>query len=347
MRPGAIWEPRSPVGSYAQHKCPSCGAPLPPPPATRTQRCGYCATLLAPGPGGWQPAAQEVREEPLVDPERTRLWVGGLRYAVLGRIARGEGCDVFLARRDGRLTERVLIKVLRAGGDRDLLEREQVVLESLESSRAAGAPHFSRLIPQRVAHGVARLGLHGDGGERRVSVMRWRSGFVHTMGDVLDVHRSGVTPETSVWMWKRTLEQLGWVHRSGWVHGAVLPEHLIVHARDHGVVLVGWSRAVRPGEPLVAVTAGAEAMYPRGVWEGAPVSTRTDLAMSARVVLRVLGGEPERAPGSVPAPLASLLEETARGEGEGDAWALKDRLDAAAREAFGPPRFVPFEMPGW
>ncbi|WP_236519306.1 hypothetical protein [Sandaracinus amylolyticus] len=316
---------------------------MPPPSATRARRCEYCAALLAPGPGGWQPAAHEACDEPLVDPARPRAWIGGARYALLGRLARGEGSDVFLARRDRRLTELVSIKALRAHGDRDLLEREQWVLESLENSRVAGAAHFTRLVPQRVAHGLARLGLHGDEGERRVSVMRWRSGFVHTMRDVLDAYPSGVSAETSVWMWKRILEQLGWTHRSGWVHGAVLPEHLIVHARDHGVVLVGWSRAARPGESLVALTEGAEDFYPSEAMNGVPVSTHTDLTMSARVMRKVLGSQ------SIPAPLAQLLETHARGDAdmESDAWALKDRLDRVAREAFGPPRFVPFAMPGW
>jgi hypothetical protein len=198
-------------------------------------------------------------------------------------------------------------------------------------------------VPQRVAHGIARLGLHGDEGERRVSVMRWRSGFVHTMRDVLDAYPSGVSAETSVWMWKRMLEQLGWTHRAGWVHGAVLPEHLIVHARDHGVLLVGWSRAARPGESLVAISEGAEDFYPSEAASGAPVSTRTDLTMSARMVLKALGAQ------HVPAPLAELLDTHARGDAamESDAWALKDRLDATARDVFGPPRFVPFAMPGW
>ncbi|MDQ3037223.1 MAG: hypothetical protein M3Y87_32820, partial [Myxococcota bacterium] len=275
--------------------------------------------------------------------------IAGRRYALLGRVAQGESSDVFLARRDARLTERVLIKVLRADGDRDLLEREQAVLESLEESTANGAPHFTRLLPQRVASGIARLGLHGDGGERRVSVMRWRSGFVHTMRDVLEAHGGGVSAETSVWMWKRMLEQLGWVHRSGWVHGAVLPQHLLVHARDHGVVLVGWSCAVRAGEALLATPGAERALYPDDAWGGRPITTRTDVTMSARVVLKALGGDVERAPSSVPRPLASLLEAQARGETDAydDAWALKDRLDAVAREVFGPPRFVPFAMPGW
>jgi len=321
---------------------------MPPPPSTRTQRCGYCSALLAPGPGGWRAAAVDPSEEPLLEPHRPRVWAGGLRYAILGRIARGEACDVFLARRDGRLTERVLIKILRSSGDADLLDREQRALETLEKSRAQGAPYFARLLPQRVDHGVLRLGMHGAEGERRASVFRFRSGFVHTMDDVFSAHPSGVSAETSVWLWKRILETLGWVHQSGLVHGALLPQHLLVHARDHGVAIVGWSCASSPGDKLPATNASLRAYYPDDVWRGEPASTRVDLCMSARVLLKALGGSVDRAPSSTPAPLARLLESHARGEARvADAWLVRDELDRVAREVFGPPRFVPFAMPGW
>ena len=134
--------------------------------------------------------------------------------------------------------------MLRAPGDGDLLAREHEVLTALEASRAQGAPHFTRLLPQRVALGTARLGMRGELGERRVAVHRWRSGFVHTFDDVAREHPTGITAGHAVWIWKRMLELLGWIHASGWVHGAVLPPHLLVHARDHGVTLVGFSRAV-------------------------------------------------------------------------------------------------------
>lgn len=274
---------------------------MPPPSATRSERCKFCSMLLAPGPGGWRAAPADAPEEPLLDPHLPRLWVGGLRYAVMGRL-RGR---VYRARRDARITEHVLLKF----GERDRLEREQTVLAELERSEVQGAAHFTRLLPQRVDHGVARLGMNGRDGESFCTVLRWRSGFVHTFEDVLEVHSSGVAPEHSVWMWKRILELLGWVHRNGIVHGAIRPEHLILHARDHGVVLAGWSSATR----------------------GAPGA---DLAASAAVIQRVIGAEP-------PAPLARLLHEAGSAS---DAWALKDRLDAVAREVFGPPRFVPFEM---
>jgi hypothetical protein len=144
--------------------------------------------------------------------------------------------------------------------------------------------------------------------------MRWRSGFIHTFDDVFSAYSGGIPPESSIWMWKRMLELLGWVHRSGWSHGAVTPAHLLLHARDHGVVLVGWSRATP--------TRNAAA----------------DISATASVLQRALGSQ------RVPAALADLLAQTVKSP-PSDAWALKEALDRTARDAFGPPKYIPFAMP--
>ena len=184
------------------------------PPPHGSVRCTYCLASLVAAPGGWRPAALDAAPEPLADPELARLWVGGTRYAVLGRIARGEGSDVFLARRDARVTERVIVKALRAERDADLLAHEAEVLEALSRSTAQGAAHFSRVVPHVVKHGVGRLGVTGHDGDRLVTVLRYASGFAHTLEEVRGVHAQGVAPEASVWLWKHMLETIGWAHRS-------------------------------------------------------------------------------------------------------------------------------------
>jgi hypothetical protein len=317
--------------------------------ASRSVRCAFCAARLIAGEDGWVPAPAEHAPEPLRHPTMRRLWLGGHRYALLGRLARGEGSDVFLAERDGRLTERVVLKILRAEKDRDLLEREHAVLAELEKSDAQGAAHFTRLLPQRVALGVARLGMHGEAGERHVSALRWRSGFVHTGDDVIAAYPGGVPRAATVWMWKRMLELLGFVHRSGFVHGAILPAHVLVHAKDHGLVLAGWSRAGRAGAPLVARTEGADGFYPDDLASGGATRAAHDIAMSARVISRLLGGTELAPPASVPDPLRSLVATHAQlaPDMETDAWALMARVQEAANAIFGPPRFVRFDMPGW
>ncbi len=324
-------------------RCPNCAAPLPPE-SRGAVVCAYCNHVLTNVPGA---GAERWRgPESLPDDGRPRVHIDGRAYVIHGRIAEGDGCDVFLARRDRRLTELVLLKVLRATADADLLAREWRVLEALHQSEAQGADYFQRLLPQLVSH--AKLTAPGLD-PRPTSVFRWRSGFAHTLGDVLRAYPQGVDPRASVWIWKRLLELLGWVHRTGYTHGAVIPAHIIVHAGDHGVVLAGWSSAVR-GERLPAVSASAERFYPSRVWRDRVASHTTDLIMAARSVAWVLGGDASTGavPSTVPEPLARLVREYATLDPDApadDAWEMIDRVSHAGREAFGPPRFVPLTMP--
>lgn len=324
-------------------RCPNCAAPLPPE-ARGEVVCAYCNHVLTNVPGAG--ALRWTGPEAGPDDGRPRVHVEGRAYALMGRIAEGDGCDVFLARRDRRLTELVILKVLRAKSDADLLAREWKVLEALHASDAQGADYFQRLLPQLVSNGK----LTGQGLDPRpASVFRWRSGFVHTLEDVLRAYPNGVDPRASVWIWKRLLELLGWVHRAGYAHGAVIPSHVILHAKDHGVVLAGWSSAVRR-ESIPAVSASAQRFYPSRAWDQRVATHATDLIMAARSVAYVLGGDPAKGtvPSSVPEPLARLVSDYANLSPDApadDAWEMIERVSQAGRDAFGPPRFVPLVMP--
>lgn len=311
--------------AYVEQECPRCAAPLPAR-ASGAFHCTYCSTPLVPTRDGFR-VAKTFGSDELTDPELPRFWIGGARYAVLGRLAQGESSEVFLARRDHRLTERVIAKVLNARDDRDRLVRGWEVLTDLQRSNARGSAHFTRLLPQPVAQDEARLGVRGDEGKRSAAVYRFEGGFVHTFLDVRAAYPKGVPPTAAVWLWKRILELLSFVHESGWVHGQLAPQHLLVHARDHGVRFCGWSGAARVG--------------------AANATVDTDLAMSAASVLSLLGAGDGQVPTSVPEGLARLLEATAAGNGASDAWSVRALVDEAATKAFGPPKFVPFAMPGW
>lgn len=323
-------------------ECPYCGAPIAPSVAA-TVVCAYCKRTLVGVPAaswGMTLAGDDDAPDPSIDP-RSVCTVGGRSYALLGRLASGESSDVFLARRAGRVVERVVVKVLRAPGDADLVDREWRAVHALHESEAQGAPFFSTLLPQPVGRGRLASG-------RVATVHRWRSGFVHTLDDVRRAH-GDVDPRAAAWIWRRALELLGWVHRSGWAHGAIVPRHMLVHARDHGVVFCGWSCAARVGrEPIAAVVDAERELYPDDVASGAPAGATTDLTMLARSIARAIGGDArgDAIPSSVPAPFAELVRASARGATD-DAWALKERVALAAEESFGPPKYVPLEMPGW
>ncbi len=280
------------------------------------------------------------------------------------RVGRGDKADVYLGRWDAEPSERLVVKVLRAGEDADLLEREAASLRRLGKSQAQGAELFGRLVPSLARDGV--LEVPGDAAwerARRLAPGRWRAlavraapGFDWTLADVRAAYPQGVPVEAAVWMLHRLLPLLDWVHRSWLVHGAVLPRHVLIHPRDHAARLLDWGYAVREGQPLPAVPRACRAYYPRDVLAGAPVTRALDVRLAARTVLAVAGGDPaagrapQHGPTAYPRAIARALEELAT-SGRLDGQASPSALDAyrafraVATDTLGPPRYHVFEMP--
>ncbi len=328
--------------------CPHCGAPLSKDawwrktivcsfcqaPVTRQtdriQKSDFVAALKR--AKEWHPAGLLL---PTVD-------VAGVAYALHHPVAVGQGGDVFFAARRGRLTERVLIKILRAPTDVDLLQNEAAVLEQLSRASSPGAHRFQQSIPTLLAYQT----INTPDGPRPAYVYRYHSGFAHSLGDVAQAFPGGLKPEHGVWLLKRTLEILHFVHGAGLGHGAILPEHVAVHARDHGVMLLGFSAAGQLNTtPLHAVDARHQALYPVPHFEKASPTIRhgkaLDLVMAARVVRRLIDGLSGPTEERQSLPFYQLLQKCSNIDTlpSDTAWDLRDLTSAAARASFGPPRF--------
>ncbi|MDH6593383.1 hypothetical protein M2165_003272 [Variovorax sp. TBS-050B] len=312
--------------------CPQCAAPLPRAARWRTVNCSYCGATITRGEETVEResfrAALRRANAQNGDAARMLHWRGA-RYRVLAPLAAGEHSEVLLAERLGALPERVTIKLAREAADDAVLRREAAVLDALQALSLPGSAYFTRRLPQPVGAGLAE-GLAD--GARQALVLRHPPGFWGSLHDVRQAHPHGIDPRHAVWLWRRMLEVLAFVHDAGWSHGALAPPHALVHPRDHGVLIVGWSRARQAAGAAQAAAAAR------------------DLAQSAWTVRAVLhGGEPGEQPGlgaHTPAPLAALLrqcsEDVAACERLG-ARGIEQALSAASREAFGAPRFVPFD----
>jgi hypothetical protein len=333
-------------------KCPQCQAPLAPKPFATSIVCAYCGTSVQLTPDAvfaarFQRAWREWND-PATHGYSTWWTLQGAHWAPGPLIGRGGMTDVYAAERARSPSERVVLKVLRDPQHLPLLEHEWEVLCALRDSEAQGAPTFTALLPQPVQRGVLNSGPHEG---QHALVLRWASGCVHTGEDVRRVYPAGMPPQPAIWMWRRLLESLSFLHRSGYVHGAVLPPHLLLQSGEHGLRLLGFSCAERLGQPLRAFHPHYQAFYPDEALRTRRLGPEDDLRMSARSLIALLGGEPEEAvvPGSVPAPLALLLRQVARGEytpGEGDmAWTLRGRVGEVGSAVFGPPGFHPLVMP--
>lgn len=302
--------------------CPQCGGALPRQALWRMVACPYCDVQVTRSAQVVQRAefraALERVNARLCGPGPV-LAIGGRRYRVLATLARGAASDVLLAERCAVVPERVTLKL--AHGTVHALAREAEVLRALQALQGPGAAYFSQRLPQVVA--LSRSGEPGH--ERDALVLRQPVGFWGSLAEVQRAHPHGVQDERhAVWIWRRLLEVLGYVHGAGWTHGDVSPEHALVHPGDHGVLLVGWSRARQGGD------------------------IARDLMQSAWTVRALLHGTDDAEPAMsarIPRALAELLHTAstdARWCERHGAQGLDQALVAAARAAFGPPQFVPF-----
>ncbi|AYF74420.1 hypothetical protein D7D52_11750 [Nocardia yunnanensis] len=248
------------------------------------------------------------------------------RYPVGALHARGSIADVY---RSG--SDRV-VKIPRRAAANRLLSGERNALRDIAAMTAEHAwlrPYFPELA-DTVDH------LDSATGEQRVVnvLTALTDGFV-TLEDIRTAHPGGLDPRDYAWMHRRLLRCLAGARLAGWVHTAITPTNVLVHPRQHGIVLAGWSFATRPGHPAAATSKSLD--YPPEI--GAAVSPATDVYLAHRLMLTMLG---DRAPAPMRTFATGCLQDDPRLRPA--AADLLDEFDDLLDRLYGKRRFRPFEL---
>lgn len=332
--------------------CPQCKAPLTAHRFAKSAVCSFCGTTVF---------LEETNITSEQFQEAFRFWNAPESYALtswitLGirnwvlekQIAHGESTDVFIGRLARWPTELVLIKILRKTENEHFLDVEWETLHQLLRSRATGADVFSRMIPQPVVYGKATGGAFSGS---KTLILRWESGFHHTFEEVCRHYPEGIPARASIWVWRRILETLAFLHDSGYVHGAIVPAHLLVQQNDHGVRLVGYGRSGRINAPVDARGDSLRPYFPTPTQKWKVLSPQLDIAMSAKCIIKILGGDPDTLtlPTTVPSRLADAIIKYAQPDPKYpsniSAWTIHQELGRIADTVYGSPVFIPIEMP--
>ena len=228
-------------------------------------------------------------------------------YRMRSLFASGDIAEIY---RDGDN----LVKIPRDPGDSDLLETEAAALRRLWRN---GDPRFRSYAPRLIDSFV-----HEDDHHRRraVNVIERQRGM-RTLSEMRPDLRE------SVWIWRRLLIALGWAHRAGVVHGAVLESHVLIQPDRKGLVLVDWCYA---GHRPQAIVKAREADYPPEVLHEKTASPATDIFMATKLMTRVIGTQMPRALASF---AAGCCYDAPRMRPQ-DAWALLAEFDEII-----PPRY--------
>ncbi|HEY0696284.1 MAG TPA: serine/threonine protein kinase [Micromonospora sp.] len=228
-----------------------------------------------------------------------------------------------------------LLKLPRDPANNDLMLREQVALRRIERD---GDPRYLPYVPRLVE--AFRHRDRTTGAEHRVSVLATVPGL-HSLAEVMRRRPGGLDPRDAAWMWRRLLVALGLAHRAGVVHGAVLPDHVLIEPAAHGVVLVDWCYSVvDPGDTVPALVPAFADWYPPEVRQRRPPGPGTDIAMATQCMTALVGAD-------LPRALRTFADGCAQPRLDArpdDAWRLLGELDEVLERLYGPRTFRPFHL---
>lgn len=281
------------------------------------------------------------------------LEFGGQRFDLLRTLPGGDVCDVYVVAEAGG--EPAVLKIARDAANNDLLDNESQVLAYLWSRPQAEVAVFCRYVPRLLR--ALRL---EDG--RRANLLSLGEDYV-TLSQVQAAYPKGVDGRTISWMGNRLFEFLAWLHRQGVVHGALLPDHVLIHPLTHGALVCDWCYAVQnwrypDGPHLSAVPTSQKKRYPQEVFQRAAASPRLDLYLAAGTLAQTAGvdlwtmarptdvGDPHNLP--IPEAMNDLLRGCRLQRPDdrfADAFDVCERWKLAQRRAFGARKFHPFKMP--
>lgn len=271
-------------------------------------------------------------------------------YAVERLLARGDISALYIAsaQLDGEPIKR-LLKIPVRPEDNDLLSNEARILSHLRASKDyPNLRHFVSQLVDSFAYQEQASGIL-----RRINVLSYLDGF-YALKEVRQVYPQGIEPKHMAWIWRRLLVALGFAHGNDVIHGAVLPTHVLIHPRLHGVMLIDWSYAVldpaTSGESICAISSDYRDWYPAEVFARDVPLPGLDIAMAAHCMIDLLGGNYHTRvmPDSVPWQIQSYLKGCALlnpHQRPQDARVLLADFDALIQRLWGRRTFQEFSMP--
>jgi len=242
-------------------------------------------------------------------------------YRVLEKLARGDLCDVFVVL-DAQGNRRVLKKAF-VNGAKGVLRKERKAVDALQNSTT---------IPQAVKLLFPTI-VDGDDGMNLLV----HSGTDVTLQRLLTEYPEGLDGRHIVWLFKRILLALTWVHDSGVIHGAITPEHILVCKQSHGIVMLDWIHSGKDGDKISVVPAKYKHMYDQ-VKDTKTLTPELDISMAAQSIKTLLHKDcPKRLAAFVNA-LCSIGNQGV--DGRPKAWVFHQELTEIAAVTYGKPKFV-------
>ena len=236
----------------------------------------------------------------------------------------------------------VIVKVCNDRSNNDLVEREIVVLNGLPADNPSQNT-FNQYYPTS----YASYRTHDNRPAHVISMISDSFSFA----DVIKAYPQGIDYRDMAWMFKRTLVGIWWAHHKGYLHGAILPPHVLLNGQNHGAKIIDWCYSVPTrSDRIHALITEYEDYYAPEVHERGEAKEATDIYMAAKCMVALLGGDVKtnEMPDTVPREIQNLLglclnkQKTMRPSKADD---LHEAFDNLMKELVGKPAFRKFALP--
>jgi len=225
-------------------------------------------------------------------------------WRLVRKLATGDLHDVFLAK----------------GPSLSVLKRPRVSSKRMQKLDKCNVPHhdlYSKLLPKHIAT------------EDNCNIFEIDE--VHstlTSFGKLDGRHVG-------WIGNRLWMVLGWVHKNKLVNGAVVPDHILLHKKSHGITLLGWIHSGNIGDKIQVVPKAWLGSYPAWAKKDKKLTPRLDIYMAAEILLNTLK---EDAPRQIRTFLHGVQNIS-----DISAWEIGDAWAEMLRRVYGQPKWVDLE----
>lgn len=251
-------------------------------------------------------------------------------YSLNRIMAVGDVADIY----EATASSDYLVKVSRVPHGNLLLENESKILKEL--FEAKGRYHV--YLPSLIESFKIR-----DKIQKQATVFLHEPGH-YTVDEVLSKHKDGLDGRHIGWIFNRMMSVMGFIHHNGYVHGSIIPSHILLQAEFHGLKLIGWGQSVKIGQPIKSISTAYKDWYPPEVFQKKPSTPATDIYLAVKSIIHIAGGNAlkNQFPDTIPVQMqrffkSCLLDSpTMRPQ---DAWELSDRFNERLTEIYGPKKF--------
>jgi len=244
-------------------------------------------------------------------------------------------CNVYYSKSNDK---NFVIKVAKNPIDNDLLENESTILKLFNKDKKSIIGRTTPILTEsfKIKNKVKQKVM--------VNVIDHLKDYVPS-SYIHSLYQSKLNPRHIIWIWKRILMTLYYVHERDYIHGAILPDHIMINVKEHSVNIIDWTYAVKNKTKLKLIDSTFKSHYPTYIFNKKNIYPKLDIYMSAKLIVYLLGGNVNNndIPEYVPLLLKNLILSCIKAPGN-DCKEIYDYIDEIAYKIYGKPKFIELKI---